>query len=142
MQILLTAHPRYKYMCGEKYELKQACLLHLTGHYELLDNKGRLLAEHKDGKTIIHKGYSIDGATCAPDFRRGMRGFFVHDLYLQFLDKYPGAFPEQLAHDAMREMHWVDNFKLAGLYYWAVSSWPRRAYVRVCKLLTKIRNKL
>ena len=140
MQVLLTAHPRYPYLCGEQHEMRLSCLAGIEAEMSLKDSKGRILAEHKEGKTIIHHRYAIDGATCAPDFKRGMRGFFVHDLYLQFLDKYPGAFPEQLAHDAMLEAHELDNFRLAKIYHWAVSSWPRKLYVRACEWLTKMKN--
>lgn len=36
------------------------------------------------GLLVICEGYRSDGATWCPDFKKGMRGFFFHDIICQF----------------------------------------------------------
>ena len=99
----------------------------------LLSNSGNALVILSGSHLTIYRHYHFDGATCAPDFKKGLHGFGVHDALLQLLDEYPGAFPEQQAHDAMRYIHKRDGFAFAWLYHWAVSGWPRRLYKRLSK---------
>lgn len=94
----------------------------------LLSNGGNPIVYLDAGFLTIYRNYHFDGATCAPDFDEGLEGFAVHDALLQLLDKYPDSFPEQWAHDAMKQIHDRDGFALGWLYHWAVSSWPRKLY--------------
>ncbi len=99
----------------------------------ILSDSGKPMVYLDAGFLTIYRHYHYDGATWAPDFEKGLEGYGVHDALLQLLDKYPNAFPEQWAHDAMKEIHDKHSFKLGWLYHWGVSSWPRKIY----KLITE-----
>ena len=94
----------------------------------ILSDSGKPMAYLCMGYLTIYRHFHFDGATCAPDFKSGLEGYAVHDALLQILDRYPEAFTEQEAHDAMRLIHDRQGFKLGWLYHWAVSSWPRKLY--------------
>lgn len=99
----------------------------------ILSNSGNPLVIAKHDKLSIKRHYHFDGATWAPDFDRVLSASALHDALLQLSAKYPAKVSEEMAHKAFRAQMRRDGFLLWPLYYWAVSSFPRRIY----KLLTK-----
>lgn len=94
----------------------------------LESNAGNVLVVVNGGTCLIERHYHFDGATWAPDFKDVLPATALHDALLQLHEKYPDDLSEQDAHEAFLLQMQRDEFALANLYYWAVSSWPRKLY--------------
>jgi hypothetical protein len=125
--IVLYNHPKYNWIFAKdsKYVLRSinpSVVGVIRGKYD------KIYARIIDSKLIIYKGYACDGCTLAPDFSRALEGCCVHDALYQMIEQNPGIFTEEQANQEMRYIHKHANFKLAFLYYWAVSGLPRKIY--------------
>jgi len=132
MNIIRTTHPEFPW----RYERDTVHLVRGLPHEvtaEIRDKDGTLYSRIHWGHLFIYAGYQFDGCTCAVDFTRALPGCGAHDALLQMLAVYPGLFDEQIAHDALRDIHTTSSFSLAWLYHFAVSGWPRKLYKRYSK---------
>jgi hypothetical protein len=89
---------------------------------DVFGNNGRSIATIKeDGLARIFPGYHFDGATCAPDFPKAMRGVVFHDLLCQLLTlpTFSRLLPitRKDADADARALWHEDKFELGGLYY-------------------------
>lgn len=126
--------PVHKWRVDADCTIRLKALRSIYHERHLFGRNGEILATVARGRLIICEGFSSDGATCALDFKRCLRGVFVHDALLAFYRAYPGFFDERLAHDAMLEIHAADKFALRHIYYYAVSRWPSRIFRLLCGL--------
>ena len=87
------------------------------------DEDGKIWAgmEKVGFKTLltIVKGYSWDGATCAPDFNQQLAAL-VHDVLYQFLHTEHFPFSRRECDDAFYDLMKLSKFPLARVYRRAV----------------------
>jgi hypothetical protein len=120
-------HPKYNWIFAKdsQYVLRtidNKVIAVARGKYD------KIYARIINSKLIIYKGYACDGCTLAPDFCRAIEGCCVHDALYQIIKQNPGIFTEEQANQEMRHIHKHKKFKLASIYYWAVSGLPRKIY--------------
>ena len=94
---------------------------------------GNVLVSLHDDKLTVYRHYHYDGATAAPDFKRVLLPAAVHDALLQLAEKYPGLVTREMADEAFKVEMQDQGFLLWPLYYFAVSSFPRRIYNRLTR---------
>lgn len=128
-----TGSGKWKWRFTRAYSVKLEAFAFNSGYLVLRDKKtNELLAVLDKSELTIFDVFQFDGATWAPDLKGGLIGFGAHDVALQLIEEYPHTFGEQVAHDAMLEVHdktWRDWLRWAKhIYHWAVSSWPRKLY--------------
>jgi hypothetical protein len=133
--------PIHKWRVDADCTIRIKALRSIYHERHLFGRNGEILATVARGRLTIREGFSSDGATCAPDFRRCLRGVFVHDVLLALYRAYPGFFDEHIVHDAMLEVHTADRFALRHIYYYAVSGWLYRVFRYFCGLTQKERHK-
>jgi len=97
----------------------------------ILSGSGNPLVIAYKTELKIRRHYHFDGATWAPDFKRVLYASALHDALLQLAEKYPEDITEAMAHEAFKVEMKARGFKLWPIYYYAVSSWPRKLYKRL-----------
>ena len=96
-----------------------------------IDGKEWLKAD-KRGNVMIRQGYSSDGCSCAPDFKRAINACVLHDALRQAHETDEGCpWSRDDADKSFKLAMDRAGFKMSGLYYWAVAGFFGRIYSKL-----------
>jgi hypothetical protein len=108
------------------YVLTRDLVVHISAPWAQVQKKhallfkGKILATIHKGKVELFRGYAIDGATCAPDYREGMLRFYLHDLFYQFLKTFGSFWTRKEADSVFLMDAPPPEFEQSVVYYYGV----------------------
>lgn len=120
---------KYKWEVKENFSVRILSLKECEFQGSVKGKNNNIIVDLNEDIVTICSGYQFDGCSCSPDFKKALLGCCIHDALIQFLDIHPTAFSIEDAHEAMFQIHKSSRFKLARVYYAAVSSWLGKVYI-------------